>query len=153
MNKPIKSLAILFFLFVCGCASHTKVNIGTTPLNLPKPEELGNRIIQLYEAEMKHDWQAWYNITTLKNEISYEEYLKSMESQKIDYEIISCSAIGFVEKPVSKNNVKIKAAVAVAMDVEIKRNLLRTEKVKDQTDYWVFTNNSWYWTWRGFPAD
>jgi hypothetical protein len=153
MNQLIRNLSILFFFSICACASQPKGSINAIPSNLPEPKELSDRIIQLYDAEMNQDWLTWYNLTTLKKEIGYDDFLKSMRAQKIDYKIVSYRTKRFVNKPLPKDNGAIKAAVAVEMDVRISRAFLSSEKVKDQTDYWVYTGESWLLQWRGFPAD
>jgi len=146
---------LLLAVFCCACATfsnHPKVIVRELPSNVPETSELEKRITELYEAEMRQDWESWYDLTTLKSEISYEEFRKQYRSSEIDYKIILCGTKRFVVKPAPKEKKNIKALVAVEMDIEVEKKA-KTEKIKDQTDYWVYTGDSWYWTWRGFPAD
>jgi hypothetical protein len=127
--------------------------------NIPNVVQLEIRVKQLYEAEIKGDWRTWYNLSTLslkkvvtkKEECSYEEFEKEALRQRNDkFKIISwrINKITLREKPNYD-----KLVVAVEMDVFIQEMSKKPEKSKDQTDYWVYIDNTWYWTWRGFPHD
>ena len=141
-------MTLLLVLLVCACASHT------TPSDIPDSIKLRSRVAQLCDAQMKQDWLSWYNMTTLRKEISYDEFKAEANKNATSYRIFSCNAERFVPKPVPENQkTDIKAMVAVEMDVQVIRGSSRPEKLKDATDYWSYSGGVWYWTWRGFPAD
>jgi hypothetical protein len=124
------------------------------PSDIPEPVKLRSRIAQLCAAEMRQDWLSWYNLTTLKNDISYDEFKEEFRKNATSYKILSCNTERFVAKPVPEYQKRdIKAIVAVEMDVRVTRGYSKPEKIKDLTDYWVYSGGLWYWTWRGFPAD
>ena len=146
MHRSVVNL--LLCLSICACASHTMSS------GVPEPIKLRNRIAQLCEAEMKQDWQSWYNLTTLKKEISYDEFKAEFSKNVDDYRILSCNIERFATKPVPEDQKKdIEAIVAVEMDVRVTRGSSNPEKINNLTDYWAYSNGAWYWTWRGFPAD
>jgi hypothetical protein len=146
MNRSIAT--ILLALFACACASHTMSS------DIPEPIKLRSRIAQLCEAQMKQDWLSWYNLTTLKKEVSYDEFKAELSKQAASNRIISCNTERFVPKPVPEYQKKdIKAMVAVEMDVQVIRGFSKPEKLKDATDYWLYSGGEWYWAWRGFPGD
>ena len=77
-------------LLVCACASLT------TPSDIPEPVKLRSRIAQLCDAEMKQDWLSWYNLTTLKKEISYEQFKEEFNKNAAIYRISSCNTVRYV---------------------------------------------------------
>jgi hypothetical protein len=138
-----------------------------TPSDIPNIAQLKMRIKQWYEADINKDLRTWYNISvfSLKNEkiiakelqSSYEEFEKEFNGQRNfgKYKITSW----VIKKITLKEKKKDESpTVAVEMDVFVKEagilNIFKKSKKSDNlTDYWVYVDNSWYWTWRGWPYD
>ncbi len=137
------------------------------PSGIPDAAQLKLRIKQWYEADINKDLRTWYNISvfSLKNEkvvakelqLNYEEFEKEFNGQKNfdKYKITSWAIKKITLKEKKKDE---SPTVAVEMDVFVKEegilNIFKKSKKSDNfTDYWVYIDNAWYWTWRGWPYD
>ena len=144
-------ILLLFVILLNACSYPIKSvpSKSEMPSNIPNVAELEMRVKQLYEAEITGDWHTWYNMSTLslkkvvtkKEECSYEEFEKEVLTQKKNgkSKIISwgINKITLREKPNYD-----KLVVAVEMDVVIQEMSNKPEKIKDQTDYWVYIDNT-----------
>jgi hypothetical protein len=83
--------------------------------------------------------------------VSYEEYEKEAKRQTTNGSKMLSWAIKNIFK---KEQAKSKYFyAAVEMDVVYQEVAKEPQESKDWTDYWVYINNKWYWTWRGWPHD
>jgi hypothetical protein len=161
MNKKYLPL-LLFIILLIICVYPIQPASSETEMesNIPNVAQLKIRVKQLYEAEIKEDLRTWYDLSTHslnkilpKEEVSsYEEFKKEFSRQKKNdkFKITSWGINKITLEKKQKNN---KPVAIVKMDIFIKEMFKKPEKVKDQTDYWIYINNTWYWTWRGWPYD
>jgi hypothetical protein len=163
MNKLYRILPLFIILLnACACPIKSAPLKSEMPSNIPNVAALEMRVKQLYEAESKRDFRTWYNLSTLSLKVvpkdypkerscSYEEFEKEFTRQRDDkFKILSwnINKITLREKP---NQITI--IVAVEMDVVTQEMSKEPIRSKDQTDYWMYIDNTWYWTWRGWPID
>jgi hypothetical protein len=131
------------FLYFCILLTLTSCALAN---DVPEINKLNNRIISLYAAEKEGDWDQW---SAFMDPIKYKGAHNSTPfSGGRSFEIVSYS----ISKITSVEYNTSTPAVAVRMDVIVNRDG-KNVKEEDQTDYWVFINGEWYWTWRGWPND
>jgi hypothetical protein len=157
MSRIYLSLLLLIILLTASIypinPAYSENDIAS---NIPNVGQLEMRIKQLYEADIKRDFRSWYNLSTHSLKVmpkelqcSYEEFEKVFSRHRDEkYKILSWS----IKRITLKKNPP-DAAVAVEMDVVTQEMSKQPVKSKDLTDYWVYIDNTWYWTWRGFPYD
>ena len=154
----IISLSIfLLIIFACPISVVSSDNISQS--SIPDIKQLELRVEQIFAAESKRDWRTCYNMSTFSIKvpsegfpyISYEEYEKEAKRQTNNGAKMLSWAIKNIFK---KEQAKSKYFyAAVEMDVVYQEVAKEPEESKDWTDYWVYINNKWYWTWRGWPHD
>jgi hypothetical protein len=162
--KKIYQIPLLFIVLIIANA-YPIISASSetdTVFNIPNIDQLKVRIKQLYEAEINSNWRTWYDLSTLSlkavpkdypKELSctYEEFEKEFTNQRNDnFKIVSwhINKINLREKPD-----QMTITVAVEMDVVTQEISKEPKKSKGQTDYWMYIDNAWYWTWRGWPCD
>lgn len=142
------------------------------PSDIPDVAQLKMRVKQLYEAEIKSDWHTWYNITvhSLKKgfpkelQFDYEKFKKDWDASKEYMEEMKFKMISFGIKNIKLGNIKedesyadvkdvYKYYAVIEMDIVGQYNSNKPEKINNQTDYWLYIDNVWYWSYRGFPND
>ncbi|GEM_PF-5518984 len=120
-------------------------------VNIPDLKQLELKVNKLYEAEANRDWRTWYNLSIFSKQVSYEEFEKeAIRQTKSNVKLLSWS-IRNISRKIKPNSEEIYAAVE--MDVVSQVPLKKPQKEENQTDYWVYINNNWYFTWRGWPYD
>jgi hypothetical protein len=160
MSKIYRILILFIILLIASTFPIESASSDTVAVSdIPNVAQLEMRVKQLCEADINGDWRTWYNLSTFslkkvvpKEEVcSYEEFEKEFTRQRNDkVKILSCSINKITLKDKLNYN---KPVAAVEMDVVIQELSKKPEKRKDQTDYWVYIDDTWYWTWRGFPHD
>jgi len=149
----------IIFIFVAFAISHVtareqpKVLSNPEALQLPDLEKLKARIQRFYEGEKVKSGKIFFELVhpSLRGgkTIDQAPEVFPWEYDLLSWKIISIESIPFPEKL----KVPVTAAARVAMDVTIRTKAGKTKKPADQTDYWVYSDGDWYWTWRGWPAD
>jgi len=150
---------IFNFMVIALAISHVtaqeqpKVLSRPEALQLPDLEKLKARIERFYEGEKVKSGKVFFELIhpSLRGgkTIDQAPEVFPWEYDLLSWKIISIEPMPFPEKP----EAPVTAAARVAMDVTIRTKAGETEKPADQTDYWVYSNGDWYWTWRGWPAD
>jgi hypothetical protein len=122
--------------------------------SIPNVTRLRARVLELYQAESQSDWSHFYELVSpiLKKSKPTETFSQDFARGR-SFEVVShkISSIRALEK--DKIPSGVDAAVAVAMDVSIRFKKGEISKVPNQTDYWLFVDREWYWSWRGWPYD
>ncbi len=114
--------------------------------------QLKRRIEAFYKAELTSDWYTYYQMMSpeIKAEVSFQEFKNKAERQvaKRNSKLISWRILSI--KFHDEDNI---THADVLMDVIVEHPDGKQEKVENQTDYWVFYEGKWYWSWRGWPHD
>ncbi|MCP3928382.1 MAG: hypothetical protein GY705_04705 [Bacteroidetes bacterium] len=126
-------------------------------MQLPRNDQLYDRVQLLYVAEQSKDWSEWSSLLIPayrpRNKDQKDSFANSFFKTR-DFRLISwrIDSIRQVDSPTDIAKASQAISVAVRMDVTIEKNGVE-ENVADQTDYWVFLDGEWCWFWRGWPND
>ena len=138
-------IAVLFFI-TPGCVSQRSMQ-----LPLPRIERLKTRVASLYRAERERNAKQFYSLTSpeFQRWCNYENFVADFTNDRSE-EMVSYNIRTIC--PGTDNEMNAKAgtqAARVEMDVLIRWPDGQLKPAKDQTDYWVYTGDDWYWSWRG----
>ena len=159
MSRIYLSL-LLFIILLTASVYPIKSAFTETDMasNIPNVAQLEMRVKQLWEADIKGDGRTRYNLSTHSLKVvpkelqcSYEEFEKEFVRQRDDKVKVLSWSINKIT--IKKNPTDITITVAVEMDVVSQEMSKKPVRNKDLIDYWVYIDNTWYWTWRGFPYD
>ena len=134
-----------------GAAEPSK---GPGASSIPDAARLRARVLELYKAEAKSDWSHFYELVSpilrksTPPETFSQDFARGRSFEVVSYKILSLQALEKEKVPPG-----IEAAAAVAMDVSVRFKNGKIETVPNQTDYWLFVDREWYWSWRGWPYD
>jgi hypothetical protein len=160
MRSANRYLALLVAAFVLlsplarGAAEPARGSKGQGASKIPHEAPLRARALGLYKAEAKSDWSRFYEFVSpiLKRskppEAFSEDFARGHSFEVIAYKILSIRALERDKIPPG-----VEAAAAVAMDVSVRFKNGKISKIPSQTDYWLFVDGEWYWSWRGWPYD
>lgn len=151
-------LCIIFMVVVLGISLVTaqeqpKVLSKPEALQLPDLEKLKARIQRFYQGEKVKSGKVFFELVhpSLRGGMTVDQ---APEVFPWEYDLLSWKIVSIEPMPSPKKpDVPATAAARVAMDVTIRTKAGKTEKPAHQTDYWVYSDGEWYWTWRGWPAD
>ena len=140
---------------VIGLVFVSSVFAAESRYPVPDKGYLGQRVEQLYRAEVGEDWKTFYSMTApkLRSAMTFDQFLKESQGRR-PFKVVSwrIQKIRGAERN-DDNPADLDAVAQVAMDVFVEYTGGRREKMKDQTDYWVHIKGEWFWAWRGFPDD
>jgi len=141
--------AIIAVLFVIapGCVSQRSMQSS-----LPQVERLKTRVDFLYRAQRAKNAKQFYSLTSpeFQRWCNYEDFVADFTNNRSE-EVVSYKIRTIC--PDTDNEMNVKAgtqAARVEMDVLIRWPDGQLKPTKDQTDYWVYTGDDWYWSWRGW---
>lgn len=147
-------LPVVFHLVIVSvpaCAGTATLNSGFDS-TVPQIGYLKARIDALYQAEHDKDWRSWYLMTSpeIRKESTYEAFLKDFSSRKFELVSWRIRRIDRIDDPERSTGV---LGAKVGMDVHTQEGNGPLEHDTDQTDYWLYLDGEWYWSWRGWPDD
>jgi len=160
MRSANRYLAFLVAAFVLlsplarGAAEPAKGSKGQGASKTRNEAPLRARVLGLYKAEAKSDWSRFYEFVSpiLKRstppEAFSQDFARGRSFEVVSYKILSI-------RPLERDKIPpgVEAAAAVAMDISVRFKNGEISKVPSQTDYWLFVDGEWYWSWRGWPYD
>ncbi len=153
-NEYLAWFAAAFALlspFAGGATEPTKVQAAS---KIPHAAQLRERVLDLYKAEAKSDGSHFYEFVSpilkksMPSETFSRDFARGRPLEVISYKILSIRSLEKDKIPPG-----VDAAVAVAMDVSVRFQNGKIGTVPSQTDYWLFVDREWYWSWRGWPYD
>ena len=152
--RRLHSLALALLMTAglgSGCAEHHTAS-SERQASVPYVSGLKARVEALYRAEQSKDWRTWYVMISPQNreEGTYADFLRA--ASKFDAQVLSFRILS-IEPFEPDDRCPDCYAASVRMDVRTEMRGGPIEKAIDQTDYWVYIDGDWYWTWRGWPTD
>jgi len=121
---------------------------------VPNTTRLQARVEKLYRAEARADWTGFYEIVSprLRESQSAESFSQGFDRGR-SFEVVFFKILSIRALEKEKVPPGVEAAAAVAMDVSVRFPNGEVAKVPHQTDYWLFVDREWYWSWRGWPYE
>ncbi len=154
-NFLVKLIIVAFLIVIFQSNAQSKSNDSAeSELSLiPNVEHLKAQIQAFYEGEKTKNGKTFFKLTHPSlhggKTIDQVPEVFPWNYDLIDWQILTIENMPIPGKP----NITFTSAVRVSMDVTIRTKEGNIEKPKDQTDYWVYEQGTWYWSWRGWPAD
>jgi hypothetical protein len=155
-NKSAFSKNLFIFitlLVIFQSNARAQSNDSSEAIQIPNVDGLKAQIQAFYEGEKNKNGKTFFKLTHPSlhrgKTIDQAPEVFPWNYDLIDWQILSIENMPIPKKP----NITFTSAARVSMDVTIRTKEGKIEKPKDQTDYWVCEKGTWYWTWRGWPAD
>ncbi len=152
-------------LIILGTLGLARCAVPVRPRPTIDEPQLMARIDTLYAADQRGDFKTWYSLMapTLQKSITLREFTadgRNRNLRVVSWKILTIREIPDFQDHLEKHAgegtevdlTRVSSAVEVAMEVFVVEGG-KTRLEKDQTDYWMRYDNTWYWYWRGWPGD